>query len=183
MQIRKNTQLSNHTKFAIIYGVNFNNYIRASGVTRTKRGFFGRKAAKINYNDCKQKSNVFCLHKSNSIFAGVAQLFRALPCQGRGRELESLHPHQRKNVPLGRFFFDMAEIDSNSRPLQKIIIVESCSHLCPCPTRSRVRKSSGLSQGNFLLKTCFLKMKFRVRGTWMSLFTRTKSRTPRKWGF
>jgi hypothetical protein len=26
--------------------------------------------------------------------AGVAQLFRALPCQGRGRELESLHPHQ-----------------------------------------------------------------------------------------
>jgi hypothetical protein len=25
--------------------------------------------------------------------AGVAQLFRALPCQGRGRELESLHPH------------------------------------------------------------------------------------------
>ena len=27
-------------------------------------------------------------------YAGVAQLFRALPCQGRGRELESLHPHQ-----------------------------------------------------------------------------------------
>lgn len=27
-------------------------------------------------------------------YAGVAQLFRALPCQGRGRELESLRPHQ-----------------------------------------------------------------------------------------
>ena len=26
-------------------------------------------------------------------YAGVAQLFRALPCQGRGRELESLRPH------------------------------------------------------------------------------------------
>ena len=25
--------------------------------------------------------------------ANVAQLFRALPCQGRGRELESLHSH------------------------------------------------------------------------------------------
>ena len=25
--------------------------------------------------------------------AGLAQLFRALPCQGRGRELESLNPH------------------------------------------------------------------------------------------
>ncbi len=28
-----------------------------------------------------------------TIYANVAQLFRALPCQGRGRELESLHSH------------------------------------------------------------------------------------------
>ena len=27
-------------------------------------------------------------------YAGLAQLFRARPCQGRGRELESLNPHQ-----------------------------------------------------------------------------------------
>lgn len=27
------------------------------------------------------------------VCANVAQLFRALPCQGRGRELESLHSH------------------------------------------------------------------------------------------
>ena len=29
--------------------------------------------------------------------ASVAQLFRALPCQGRGRELESLRSHHRCN--------------------------------------------------------------------------------------
>ena len=29
----------------------------------------------------------------NTTDAGLAQLFRALPCQGRGRELESLNPH------------------------------------------------------------------------------------------
>lgn len=28
----------------------------------------------------------------HGIFAGVAQLIRALPCQGRGRGFESLHP-------------------------------------------------------------------------------------------
>ena len=27
-------------------------------------------------------------------YAGVAQLFRARPCQGRGQGLESLYPHQ-----------------------------------------------------------------------------------------
>ena len=29
----------------------------------------------------------------NELYASVAQLFRALPCQGRGRELESLRSH------------------------------------------------------------------------------------------
>ena len=39
--------------------------------------------------------------------ANVAQLFRALPCQGRGRELESLHSHHNKFAyrPLGRFLY------------------------------------------------------------------------------
>ena len=37
-------------------------------------------------------------------YAGVAQLFRALPCQGRGRELESLHPHHlKKDAQAGDF--------------------------------------------------------------------------------
>ena len=35
--------------------------------------------------------------------AGLAQLFRALPCQGRGRELESLNPH---HFFVGDFFSD-----------------------------------------------------------------------------
>ena len=33
------------------------------------------------------------------LYANVAQLFRALPCQGRGRELESLHSHHFCYVP------------------------------------------------------------------------------------
>ena len=32
--------------------------------------------------------------------ASVAQLFRALPCQGRGRELESLRSHHRIDINL-----------------------------------------------------------------------------------
>ena len=40
---------------------------------------------------------------NSSLLAGLAQLFRARPCQGRGRELESLNPHQLMNVPKGRF--------------------------------------------------------------------------------
>ena len=36
--------------------------------------------------------------------ASVAQLFRALPCQGRGRELESLRSHHVKFAPVGAFF-------------------------------------------------------------------------------
>jgi hypothetical protein len=31
-------------------------------------------------------------------YAGVAQLFRARPCQGRGQGLESPHPHQERNL-------------------------------------------------------------------------------------
>ena len=39
--------------------------------------------------------------------ASVAQLFRALPCQGRGRELESLRSHQKIDInltPTGVYF-------------------------------------------------------------------------------
>lgn len=37
-------------------------------------------------------------------YAGLAQLFRALPCQGRGRELESLNPHHEKCPTRWGFF-------------------------------------------------------------------------------
>lgn len=36
---------------------------------------------------------IICYNTYIARFASVAQLFRALPCQGRGRELESLHSH------------------------------------------------------------------------------------------
>ena len=43
---------------------------------------------------------------SDMMNASVAQLFRALPCQGRGRELESLHSHHFiKIARLSRFFY------------------------------------------------------------------------------
>ena len=35
--------------------------------------------------------------------ANVAQLFRALPCQGRGRELESLHSHHIMRLQMSLF--------------------------------------------------------------------------------
>ena len=42
----------------------------------------------------------------NELYASVAQLFRALPCQGRGRELESLRSHHiTKIARLSRFFY------------------------------------------------------------------------------
>ena len=43
----------------------------------------------IVYNICKK----FKMCDIIELRANVAQLFRALPCQGRGRELESLHSH------------------------------------------------------------------------------------------
>ena len=50
---------------------------------------------------------LFCYNLSGNFrYAGVAQLFRALPCQGRGRELESLHPHQLKNRQYGGFLVE-----------------------------------------------------------------------------
>ena len=39
----------------------------------------------------------------NDLYASVAQLFRALPCQGRGRELESLRSHQSNLLQLELF--------------------------------------------------------------------------------
>ncbi len=36
---------------------------------------------------------IICYNTYIARFASVAQLFRALPCQGRGRELESLRSH------------------------------------------------------------------------------------------
>ncbi len=47
---------------------------------------------------CQLMYNSYLLH------AGVAQLFRARPCQGRGQGLESPHPHQIKFRPRGRIF-------------------------------------------------------------------------------
>ena len=38
------------------------------------------------------------------VVASVAQLFRALPCQGRGRELESHHSHHLESL-RGRGIF------------------------------------------------------------------------------
>ena len=37
-------------------------------------------------------ANLLCI--IFTCYAGVAQLFRARPCQGRGPGLESLYPHQ-----------------------------------------------------------------------------------------
>jgi hypothetical protein len=39
-------------------------------------------------------------------YAGVAQLFRALPCQGRGQELESPYPHQIKMLSIRWAFYE-----------------------------------------------------------------------------
>lgn len=44
------------------------------------------------------------LHK----IRGCSSVVRALPCQGRGRELESLHPHQNENPTEWGFYFGIA---------------------------------------------------------------------------
>ena len=65
----------------------------------------------------------------NPCYAGVAQLVRALPCQGRGRELESLHPHQKDSPNKSGVFFLV------------------CETLILDRERSRVRNASGILQG------------------------------------
>ena len=47
---------------------------------------------------------------SDMMNASVAQLFRALPCQGRGRELESLRSHHfcSKNASVARLYVEGA---------------------------------------------------------------------------
>ena len=51
------------------------------------------------------------LKKIDTYYAGVAQLFRALPCQGRGQGLESPHPHQDVfEDPLCGFLFCLMKL-------------------------------------------------------------------------
>lgn len=45
------------------------------------------------------------MYNSYLLHAGVAQLFRARPCQGRGQGLESPHPHHEKSRSLRPAFF------------------------------------------------------------------------------
>ena len=45
----------------------------------------------------------YCGIINSAVRANVAQLFRALPCQGRGRELESLHSHHTMRLQMSLF--------------------------------------------------------------------------------
>ena len=44
------------------------------------------------------------------VVRGCSSVVRALPCQGRGRELESLHPHQQGLVKYWSVFFDFKQL-------------------------------------------------------------------------
>ena len=49
-------------------------------------------------------------------YAGLAQLFRARPCQGRGQGLESPDPHHIKSLTKVRLFIWSGVRDSNAWP-------------------------------------------------------------------
>lgn len=104
---------------------------RSCGVAERDRSLPGQgKTARLTFVHFKTQ------------YAGVAQLFRARPCQGRGQGLESPHPHQRKSPDenLGFFFGMDLEV---ALTLGRV--------------EARVRSASGTLQGNLHLKTMFFK--------------------------
>ena len=94
-------------------GISQGNLPTATGCRSRSSGVAGRDLSLPG-----QGSNLFTnstFVKISVIYAGVAQLFRALPCQGRGHELESRHPHQPKSPAGPGFLLGMSNLsDSNS---------------------------------------------------------------------